>query len=656
MYIYICIYGLVAGIKYKEEKHTRSAFQCKLNNEISEVRKEKRVFVGADKSSNFYKMSAETYNSLLDKAVFKDFKKAKEGEEERITNEAKIAATKLEISERVFRTEMKSAKVTVKDHKQDFMNKPQTRLINPTKSNLGRVSKRKVEKLNQQLRSKTKSQQWLNTDATLAWFRQLENKANLSFIVCDIVDYYPSVTADLLDQAINWASGLVQISEDDKALFHHTKNSLLFHNGSTWVKKGERNFDVAQGSYDGAETTDLVGLYLLDKLKGVEEMNGGLYRDDMLAVTELQGKEAEKLKQKISSIFKANGLTVKVEVNKKVVNYLNVSLSLLDGSHRDYMKPGQVINYVHVDSNHPPIVTKSIGQGVNHRLNANSSNEAMFEAAKGPYQEALERSGHAHKLVYKPEEAGGAAPRRRRRRRKKNDIIWFNPPWCNSVTTDVGRKFLNLLDTCFPPSNPLSRIFNRKKVKVSYSTMPSLGRIIQGHNAKVIASKVVKVPKRPWGDCSCPRRTREAGECPLGGDCLADCIVYRASVEVKPRGVVEVEDAPVETYLGLVEPEWKGRLGNHKQDFKTSSRRDATCLSTYIWSLKEKGLREDRDFSITWALVGRAKAYSPTTDCCRLCLKEKSLMILKPEWAKLNSRDEFFNHCRHKNKLLLANT
>ena len=394
---------------------------------------------------------------------------------------------------------------------------------------------------------------------------------------------------------------------------------------------------------------------LLDKLKELEEMDSGLYRDDMLAVTELEGKEAEKLKQKISNIFKAYGLKVKVEVNKKVVDYLNVTLNLLDGSHRDFMKPGQILNYVHVESNHPPIVTKNIGQGVNHRLNANSSSEAMFNAAKGPYQEALKRSGHNFTLSYNPEEAGGVTPRRRRRR-KKDKIIWFNPPWCNSVTTDVGRKFLNLLDTCFPPSNPLSRIFNRKKVKVSYSTMPNLGRIIAGHNSKVIASKVVKVPKRPWGDCSCPRKTREAGECPLGGDCLADCIVYKASVAVKPRGVAVVEDAPVMTYLGLVEPEWKSRLGNHKQDFKTRSKKGATCLSSYIWSLKEKGLVEDRDFSITWALVARAKAYSPTSDSCRLCLKEKSLMILKPEWALLNSRDEFFNYCRHKSKLLLSNT
>ena len=415
------------------------------------------------------------------------------------------------------------------------------------------------------------------------------------------------------------------------------------------MKRGEANFDVAQGSYDGAETTDLIGLFLLSKLKELEEMDAGLYRDDMLAVTGLQAKEAEKMKQKISDVFKAHGLRVKVEVNKKVVDFLNVTLNLHDGSHRDYMKPGQVINYVHVDSNHSSIVTKSIGAGVNHRLSANSSSEALFNAAKGPY--ALERSGHTHILTYKPEEVEGAVPRRRRRR-KKTGIIWFNPPWCNSVTTDVGRKFLNLVDSCFPPGHRLHKIFNRKTIKVSYSSMPNLGRIIASHNTKVITSKIPVVPKRPWGNCSCPRKTRDAGECPLGGECLEESIIYQATVKVKVAP--EVEKVPDQTYLGVCEPEWKERLGNHKQDWKKPNKRGATCLSTYIWSLKDKGLVQDRDWTISWALMARASAFSPTSGWCRLCVKEKSLMVLQPELASLNDRDEFFAHCRHKNKLLLS--
>ena len=140
------------------------------------------------------------------------------------------------------------------------------------------------------------------------------------------------------------------------------------------------NFDVAQGSWDGAEVTDLVGFYLLAQLQHLEEFNCGLYRDDMLAATELHGKEAEQLKQKISSVFQAEGLTVKVEVNKKVVDFLNVTLSLQYGTHCDFMKPGQVLSYVH--SNHPPVVTKGIADGIAYRLSVNSSNEA-----KQPYEE-----------------------------------------------------------------------------------------------------------------------------------------------------------------------------------------------------------------------------------------------------------------------------
>ena len=80
------------------------------------------------------------------------------------------------------------------------------------------------------------------------------------------------------------------------------------------------------------------------------------------------------------------------------------------------MKSGYVIDYVHIKSNHPPLVTKAIGKGINHRLNANSSSKEMFDAAKRPYQDALVRSRHEHILEYSEVETGGEASRRRRRR------------------------------------------------------------------------------------------------------------------------------------------------------------------------------------------------------------------------------------------------
>ena len=56
------------------------------------------------------------------------------------------------------------------------------------------------------------------------------------------------------------------ISEDERGIILQPKKSLLSHNKDLWQKKSNSTFDVATGSYDGAETCELVGCYLLSKL------------------------------------------------------------------------------------------------------------------------------------------------------------------------------------------------------------------------------------------------------------------------------------------------------------------------------------------------------------------------------------------------------
>ena len=63
----------------------------------------------------------------------------------------------------------------------------------------------------------------------------------------------------------------------------HSNKSLLYHQNSPWQKKSNSEFDVTMGSYDGAETRELVGLFLLNQL-GDLDINVGLYRDDGLGV------------------------------------------------------------------------------------------------------------------------------------------------------------------------------------------------------------------------------------------------------------------------------------------------------------------------------------------------------------------------------------
>ncbi len=78
---------------------------------------------------------------------------------------------------------------------------------------------------------------------------------------------YPSITEDLLDRVISWAKSLTEITEEQISVIKHVRKSLLFYSDKTWVKKSNDSlFDLTMGSYDGAEVSELVGLFILNKL------------------------------------------------------------------------------------------------------------------------------------------------------------------------------------------------------------------------------------------------------------------------------------------------------------------------------------------------------------------------------------------------------
>ena len=49
--------------------------------------------------------------------------------------------------------------------------------------------------------------------------------------------------------------------------------------------------------------------------------------------------------------------------------------------------------------------------------------------------------------------------------------VWFNPSYSSGVITNVAKRFLQLLDLHFPPSNKFHKIFNRNNVKVKKKIM-----------------------------------------------------------------------------------------------------------------------------------------------------------------------------------------
>ena len=202
----------------------------------------------------------------------------------------------------------------------------------------------------------------------------------------------------------------------------------------------------------------------------------------------------------------------------------------------------------------------------------------------------------------------------------------------------MGALFLKIRESCFPPSNPLHKIFNRNTVKVSYRTMPNMKQIISMHNAQIAKGQ----EPQPLAGCNC--RGGKAN-CPLNGACLTEGLVYQANVT---RGDTNAS----EFYTGGTEQPFKKRYYGHAYDMRHMKQRNSTSLSKYIWELKDQGV----NYILEWSIIARGKGFNPTTRSCQICLREKYYIMFRPEGATLNSRDELFNTCRHRTKLLLSKT
>ena len=131
---------------------------------------------------------------------------------------------------------------------------------------------------------------------------KIPRKGMCKFLKFDIVDFYPSITEDLLTKSLEFAQNYVEVDEHTANIIMHCRQSILFSNGSAWSKKSSPQFDVAMGSFDGTEVCELVGLYMLYHLSSVigDQTNIGLYRDDGLAILEAtSGPKMDRFRKKI---------------------------------------------------------------------------------------------------------------------------------------------------------------------------------------------------------------------------------------------------------------------------------------------------------------------------------------------------------------------
>ena len=74
------------------------------------------------------------------------------------------------------------------------------------------------------------------------------------FIKFDIVEFYPSISEELLNRSISFARSITTINDSVINIVHLSRKFLLFNKTSAWVKKGNDSFfGVTMRSSDGAE-------------------------------------------------------------------------------------------------------------------------------------------------------------------------------------------------------------------------------------------------------------------------------------------------------------------------------------------------------------------------------------------------------------------
>ena len=215
----------------------------------------------------------------------------------------------------------------MKDHKPDFANNPACRLINPSKTEIGIISKHLLDGINSKIIQATKVNLWKSTGNVIEWFNAIPEKCRHAFITFDVCEFYPSISEELLMKALDYASKFTKITQQDRHIIIHSKRSLLYHQNSPWTKKNSDSpFDITMGSYDGTETCELIGVYMLSLIAPKFKDEVGLYRDDVITVCKATPREIEKTKQEFSNVFKSNGLKITIEANKKIVNFLDVQV------------------------------------------------------------------------------------------------------------------------------------------------------------------------------------------------------------------------------------------------------------------------------------------------------------------------------------------
>ena len=237
---------------------------------------------------------------------------------------------------------------------------------------------------------------------TIDWFRKIKDKKRSTFVQFNIIEFYPSNTKELLMRSLNHAREYTEITKEEIEMILASRKTVLSDNRRSWVKSHVDNFDVPMGAYDSAQVADLVGIYILDTLgRIVNSQQVGLYWDDgIVYIPDSNGPKTASIQKKIIRAFTLLGFRIQIASNFKIVDFLDVTLNLNNGTFKPFSKNDSASRYINISSNHPRSVLRQIPNAVNQRINKLSSGKKIFEENKSRYDDTLKDSGFQGRLEY----------------------------------------------------------------------------------------------------------------------------------------------------------------------------------------------------------------------------------------------------------------
>lgn len=141
------IWNLVTRIEFKKYPNRKNPYLRNINDKIKELMNHQDVVLFSDKTRTIYRIKPRIYDKVLQNELCKKYKIVEESFLTKFDINAKLIMEKLDLSDRTEPFVPKHLRITLKDHKLNFITNPTVRLIFPNSSDLGKVSKNILGKI-----------------------------------------------------------------------------------------------------------------------------------------------------------------------------------------------------------------------------------------------------------------------------------------------------------------------------------------------------------------------------------------------------------------------------------------------------------------------------------------------------------------------------